>query len=296
MPKRKINKNLPTIALFLAPAVILYAAFFVTPMAQAFYYSLFRWRGLSQNKVFVGLGNFHDLFQDPVFWMALKNNLTFLASYLCISIPLALFFAYMLSRKVRGASTYRAVFLFPDIISIVAVAVLWSFVYNMQFGLLNSFLKAVHLGNYTSGWLGEPKTALPAVIATGIWYQLGFYIVLFLAGIQSIPTSFYEAAAIDGANQWQSFRHVTIPLLWEILKLGIIYVIIQTMNVFGLVWVMTEGGPSNHTETMLTYLYRKAFYQSQYGYGTAVGVIVFLLVLSIALISTRAMKREVVEY
>ena len=265
-------------------------------MAQAFYFSLFRWRGLSQHKDFIGTQNFAQLAGDPIFWMALKHNSTFLVAGMLITLPLALFFAYVISRKVRGASSYRAVFLFPNIISIVAVAVLWSFIYNMQFGLLNAFLKQVGLEQFTAGWLGEPRTALPAVIATGIWYSLGFYIVLFLAGIQSIPPSFYEAASIDGANQLQSFRHITIPLLWEILKLALVYMVIQTMNVFGLVWVMTEGGPSNHTETMLTYLYRKAFAESQYGYGTALGVVVFILVLGIALTSIRAMKREVVEY
>jgi len=281
---------------FLGPAVILYAVFFVVPMAQAFYYSLFRWRGLSQNKEFVGFENFRQLAGDPIFYMALKHNLAFLVASLVIVIPLALFFAYVLSRKVWGAGVYRAVFLFPNIISIVAVAVLWSFVYNPQFGLINTFLRTIGLEKLTTGWLGEPATALPAVIATSIWYSLGFYIVLFLAGMQSIPPSFYEAASIDGASKWQSFRHVTIPLVWEILKLGVIYLVIHTMNVFGLVWVMTEGGPSYHTETMLTYLYRKAFAQSQYGYGTALGVVVFLLILGIVLISIRAMKREVVEY
>jgi len=291
-----MNQERRTAALFLAPAVILYGVFFVLPMAQAFYFSLFRWRGLSQHKEFIGVQNFRELAGDPIFWMALKHNFTFLVAGILITLPLALFFAYVISRKVRGASSYRAVFLFPNIISIVAVAVLWSFIYNMQFGLLNAFLKQVGLEQFTAGWLGEPRTALPAVITTGIWYQLGFYIVLFLAGIQSIPPSFYEAASIDGANQLQSFRHITIPLLWEILKLGIVYLVIQTMNVFGLVWVMTEGGPSNHTETMLTYLYRKAFAESLYGYGTALGVVVFILVLGIALTSIRAMKREVVEY
>ena len=281
---------------FLAPAILLYGVFFVLPMAQAFYYSLFRWRGLSQNKELIGIQNFAQLAGDPIFWMALKHNLTFLVAGILITIPVALFFAYVISRKVRGASSYRAVFLFPNIISIVAVAVLWSFVYNMQFGLLNALLNGVGLERFATGWLGEPRTALPAVIATGIWYSLGFYIVLFIAGIQSIPPSFYEAASIDGANQLQSFRHITIPLLWEILKLALVYIVIQTMNVFGLVWVMTEGGPSNHTETMLTYLYRKAFAESLYGYGTALGVVVFILVLGIALTSIRAMKREVVEY
>ena len=126
---------------FLAPAIILYGVFFVLPMVQAFYYSLFRWRGLSQNMEFIGIQNFRQLAGDPIFWMALRHNLTFLVAAMLIIIPLALFFAYVLSRKVRGATSYRAVFLFPNIISIVAVAVLWSFVYNMQFGLLNASSK-----------------------------------------------------------------------------------------------------------------------------------------------------------
>ena len=285
------------IFVFLAPAGLLYGVFFIFPMLQAFYIALFRWRGLSLSKEFVGLENFRDLLlRDPIFWMALKHNLAFLVISVLVVIPVALFFASVISRRVFGASSYRAVYLFPNMISIVAVAVLWSFVYNMNFGLLNAVLKGVGLGDLAVGWLGEPNTALPAIIATNIWYSLGFYIVLFLAGIQSIPPTFYEAASIDGASQLQSFRHVTIPLLWEILKLGVVYLIIRSLNIFGLVWVMTEGGPSNHTDTMLTYLYRLAFSESNFGHATALGVIVFVLIFGIALISLRLMRREVVEY
>ena len=291
------NRNTKwTIAAFLAPAVTLYAVFFIFPMAQAFYISLFRWRGMSLHKEYVGLENFRQLAIDPIFWMAAKHNLTFMASFILVVIPLALFFASALARKVKGAQSYRAIYLFPNMISVVAVAVLWSFVYHPTFGILNSVLKAVGAENLTTGWLGEPKFALPAIVVTGIWYSLGFYIILFLAGIQNIPTTFYEAALIDGASQWQSFKHITIPLLWEILKLGIVYMIIHTLNVFGLVWVMTEGGPSNHTEVMLTYLYRLAFEESNFGYATAVGVVAFLLIFAFSLFMIRLMRREVVEY
>ena len=294
---RRLHKDISPILVFLSPAIILYAAFFIFPMMQAFYIALFRWRGLSENKDFVGLQNFRGLlFDDPIFWMALKHNLAFLVVSLIVVIPLALFFAFVLSRRVAGANSYRAVYLFPNMISVVAVAVLWSFVYNVNFGLLNAFLNGMGLEELAVGWLGEPNTALPAIIATSIWYSLGFYVVLFLAGIQSIPPSFYEAASIDGASHFQLFRHITIPLLWEILKLGIVYLIIHTLNIFGLVWVMTEGGPSNHTDTMLTYLYRLAFTESNFGYATALGVVVFILIFGIALISLRLMKREVVEY
>lgn len=284
------------ILVFLAPAVVLYGVFFVVPMAQAFYVALFRWRGLSMNKDFVGLANFDKLSRDPIFWSSLEHNITFMLASLVIVIPLALFIAASLSSRIRGAQTYRAIYLFPNIISVVAVAVLWSFVYHPTFGLLNALLKSAGLENMTAGWLGEPRTALPAIILTSIWYSLGFYIVLLLAGMQSIPRTFYEAAEIDGAGSWQSFRHVTIPLIWEILKLAVVYLIIHTLNIFGLVWVMTEGGPSNHTDTLLTYLYRKAFIDSDFGYATALGVVVSVLIFSISIALIRLMRREAVEY
>jgi len=190
---------------------------------------------------------------------------------------------------------YRAIYLFPNVISVVAVAVLWSFVYHPTFGILNSALKAIGMQGPVNGWLGDANTALPSIIATGIWYSLGFYIVLLLAGVQSIPRTFYEAAEIDGAGSWQQFRHVTIPLVWEVLKLAVIYLIIHTLGIFGLVWVMTEGGPSNHPETLLTYLYRLAFQESNFGYATALGVVVFLVIFAISIGCSRLMKRETVE-
>ncbi len=286
-----------TIILFLTPAVILYGVFFLFPMAQAFYVALFQWRGVSMNKQFVGLANFQKLlFEDPIFWMALKHNLAFLVVSVIAVIPLALFFASALNSKLRGSQTFRAIYLFPNMISIVAVAVLWMFVYHPSMGLLNGIVSGLGGQVSDNGWLGDPKTALPCVIATSIWYSLGFYIVLFLAGMQSIPKTFYEAAEIDGAGGWAQFRFVTIPLVWEILKLGLVYLIIHTLNIFGLVWVMTAGGPSNHTDTLLTYLYRLAFTDSNFGYATAVGVVVFVLIFVISVSFIRLMRREVVEY
>lgn len=289
--------KLKTVILFLTPAVVLYGVFFVFPMVQAFYVALFQWRGVSMDKHFVGLANFHKLlFDDPIFWAALGHNLAFLVVSLLVVIPLALFFATALNSKLRGAQTFRAIYLFPNMISVVAVAVLWAFVYHPNIGMLNAIVNAFGGHASDNGWLGDPKTALPCIIGTSMWYSLGFYIVLFLAGVQSIPRSFYEAAEIDGAGAWAQFRFVTIPLLWEILKLGIIYLIIHTINIFGLVWVMTEGGPSNHTDTLLTYLYRLAFMDSNFGYATAVGVVVFIFIFLIVVSFIRLMRREVVEY
>ena len=291
---------------FLLPAGALYAAFFLLPMAQAFYVALFRWSGMSQNREFVGFANFrkllgfeisdgHRVASDPIFWKALGHNFEFLVISLAIIIPLALFFGTALSRKVWGSKTYRAVYLFPNMISVVAVAVLWSFVYNPQFGVLNLLVDKLGLNAPSNGWLGEPKTALLCIVVTSIWYSLGFYIVLLLAGIQNIPPTYYEAASIDGAGSWQQFRHITIPLVWEILKLAVVYLIIHTINIFGLVYVMTDGHPTAHTHTLLTYLYQKAFSESDFGYATAIGVVVFALIFAVSLTSMRLMKREAVE-
>lgn len=293
MGKRRTNL---TAFLFLAPAVLLYAVFFVFPMAQAFYVALFRWRGLSTNREFVGLTNFTQLLtEDASFWPSLQHNMAFMVVSLAVVIPLALFFSVALSRKMRGTHFFRAVYLFPNIISIVAIAALWQFIYLPNHGLLDAFISRVTGDSVANPWLGHPRTALPAVIATSIWYSLGFYIVLLLAGVQSIPRSFYEAAEIDGAAAWAQFRHVTLPLLWEVLKLAVVYLIIHTLGIFGLVWVMTEGKPSGHTETLLTYLYRLAFQESNFGYATALGVLVFFVIFGISMVCSRLMRRETVE-
>lgn len=298
--------KIKTLILFLSPAAVLYSVFFLFPMAQAFYIALFRWSGMSPNREFIGFANFKKLLgfeisggarvpTDPMFWKALLHNFEFMIISLVVVIPLALFIGSVLSRKVWGSGTYRALYLFPNMISVVAVAVLWSFVYHPQFGVLNVLVEGVGLKPPLNGWLGEPKTALFCMIATSIWYGLGFYIVLLLAGIQSIPSSYYEAASIDGAGSWQQFKNITIPLVWDILKLAIVYLIINTINIFGLVYVMTDAHPTEHTHTLLTYLYQKAFSESDFGYATAIGVMVFVLIFSISLVSLRLMKREAVE-
>lgn len=298
--------KLKTLALFLSPAVILYSVFFLFPMIQAFYVAMFRWSGMSPNREFIGLANFKKLLgfesaagklvaTDPIFWKALTHNFQFMVISLLVVIPLALFFGSVLSRKVWGSGTYRAVYLFPNMISVVAVAVLWSFVYHPQFGVLNLLVSSVGIQPPHNGWLGEPNTALTCMIVTSIWYGLGFYIVLLLAGIQSIPNTYYEAASIDGAGSWQQFISITIPLVWDILKLAIVYLVINTINIFGLVYVMTDAHPTESTHTLLTYLYQKAFSESDFGYATAIGVVVFVLIFAISMASLRLMKREAVE-
>ncbi len=274
------------IAVLLAPALLLYALLVLWPMAQSFYVSVFRWRGVSGRMTFVGAENFLLLAQDERFRAALWHNLLFFVMVAISVLVLALFFANALAQRLRGAELFRALYLFPNIVSIVAVSTLWMFLYNPKWGLVNEVLRSLHLQSAEKPvvWLANPFTVLPAVAATYVWYVLGFYILLFRAGIQSISPDIHEAAAIDGATGSQQFWRVTLPLLHDILRLAVIYLIINSMNVFALVWIMAPpSGTAGATEVSLTYLYQKGFVEQQFGYSSAIGCANFVLVMGISI-------------
>ena len=284
------------IIVFLLPSVFLYCLFVIYPYIKAFYISLFNWSGLSLYKDFVGLENFSRLFRDPVFWTALKNNLfIWIIGGSCI-VGLTLFFSLVISNRPSSASIYRTAFFFPYLISLAAVAVLWSFIYNPTFGLLNSVLRGVGLESLTHAWLGETRTALPAVTTTIIWYSNGFYLILFLSAISNIPPSLIEAAKVDGASLFQRAVFITIPLIREIFKIAIVYITINTLNIFDVIYVMTVGGPNRRTEVLATYMYEQAFRNSDFGYGTAISVMLFLFTIVISVFLFRLLTKETLEY
>lgn len=279
------------LAALLAPGLLLYGLLVLWPMAQSFWVALHRWRGVSGNMTFVGLENFGVLLQDEKFRAALLHNLCFFGMVGAAVLTLSLFFANALAQKLRGVELFRALFLFPNVVSIVAVSTLWMFLYNANWGLINAVLKLLRLDAWAVTWLGNPQTVLPAVAVTYVWYVLGFYILLFRAGIQSISADINEAAAIDGAGNWQRFRFVTLPLLNEIVRLAVIYLIINSMNVFALVWVMAPpSGTAGATEVALTYLYQKGFVEQQFGYSTAIGAVNFVVVMTITAVLQRVWR------
>ena len=280
---------------FLAPPLILYAVFVLYPYAQAMYVSLTHWSGVSPTPQFVGLRNFARLVRDDYFWNALSHNLIYLAVLPASILALGFFFAFLLTQGVRGAGFYRIMYFFPQVMSVVAVGVLWSFVYHPTLGLLNGFLRLIGIQN-PPVWLGNPSTALFAVGAVVIWQAVGFYTVFFIAGMESIPTTYYEAARLDGATGWHLFRHITLPLLWENVRVAAVFLAIGALDMFGIVQTMTEGGPSRATDVLGTYLYENAFKHSQFGYATAIAVTLFVLVLALSLLVMRATVRETVEY
>lgn len=289
---------------FLLPALILYFVFVLYPYGRAFYISLTSWRGTSASMPFVGLDNYRDLLQETRFLEALTRNGQLLVVLPLVTITIALLFAALFTQGgkgqgVRGAPFYRIVFFFPQVISAVIVGILFTYVYNPQYGILNGVLGTVGLSSLERAWLGDPSTILWAIAAVAIWSGVGFYMVIFIASMQSIPTSFYEAAVLDGAGKWRQFKDITLPLMWETIRTALIYLAIAALDFFTLVQVMTGGGggvAARRSEVAAIYMYGEAFTRSRWGSASAVGVILLLLTLLLSVVVMRLTRRETYEF
>lgn len=292
MAKSKYHIIIP----FLLPALLLYAVFVMYPYLQAIYISLTKWRGLTPTPEFIGLENFADLLGDDLFWNALSHNLIYLIFIPAITISIALYLAFLLTHgKARYSRFYRVAFFFPQVMSLVAIGVLWSFVYHPTIGILSRI--AGLLGSSEPiAWLGNPDLALGAVGAVVVWQAVGFYMVLFIAGMESIPVTYYEAATIDGASRWDLFWKVTLPMLWDTVRTALVFLAIGAIDMFAITQTMTEGGPNRSTDVLATYVYDRAFLKSNFGYATAVAVAMFAIAFVLSLLTMRATQRESLEY
>jgi N-acetylglucosamine transport system permease protein len=291
----------------LLPALVLYAVFVLSPYAQAFYLALTDWTGLSGQADLVGLDNFRRLADDPLFTAALRNNGLMLLVVPAATVALALFLATLLNlggrrgrtgiSAVRGAQAYQVLFFFPQVLSLPIIAILWQFAYNPDTGLLNGFLHAVGLDGLARPWLAEPDLALAAVMAVLVWSSVGFYLVLFTAAMDAIPREVLEAAVLDGTGRFGTFRHVTLPLLWDNIQVAFLYLGVLALDGFAVVQIMTvgPGGPDGATEVVGLGLYRNAFTYGQFGYASAMGVALFFLTLTLAVLTLRLTRRERVE-
>jgi N-acetylglucosamine transport system permease protein len=285
---------------YLLPTSLLYAVFVLYPYVSAMYTSLTIWHGYSVNKQFVGLYNFEKMFQDDNFWNALRHNLTLLVLLPLLTLSISLFFAFLFTQVREGGrfykltQVYRITYFFPQVMSAVAIAVLWSFVFHPTIGILNSALHAVGLTGPT--WLGDPSTSLLSVLIVAVWSGIGFYMVLFIAGMQSIAADYYEAARMDGANGWQIFWNVTWPLLWDHTRTALIFVSIGALDMFTLTQVLTEGGPNRSSDVLATYLYEVAFKNGEFGYSTALGVALFVITMIVSGIAFQLGRRDRLEY
>ncbi|MBL7257980.1 carbohydrate ABC transporter permease [Paractinoplanes lichenicola] len=282
----------------LVPALVLHVVFVLSPYAQAFYLSLTDWTGVAGQASFVGVDNYVRLGGDSLFLDAVRNNLVLLAVVPLVTIGIGLFLASMLRHSpARLGQGYRIVYFFPQLLSLVVIAVLWSFVYNPNTGLLNSGLRAIGLDGLTRSWLAEPAWALVAVMAVLVWSSVGFYVVLFSAAIEGIPAELFEAAKLDGAGRWATFWKVTLPLVRESVQVAFVYLGIAALDAFAVVQIMTvgPGGPDGATEVIGMSLYRTAFSYGKFGYASAMGVALFFATLTLAVLALRAGRKERLE-
>ncbi len=270
--------------LYLAPALAFYAFFVLWPLVNAFRLSMYDFSGLSDKTSFTGLSNFSKLFKSKEFYQALLNNIWFLVFSLGIILVFGLLIAHAVQDDTKFGKFLRSVYLFPHVISLVVVAMLWGFIYDPTIGFIQPTLMKLGVQlpgvDYQHGILGGTDSARPAVGLSFIWYALGFYVMVLAAGIRSIPEEVKEAAQLDGASGMLRFWKVTWPLLWSVRRIVVIHIVIAMMNTFALVRLMTNGGPDGSTEVTLSYLYKRGFSpDSFYGEATAIGVVNFLVAM-----------------
>ncbi|OME85145.1 ABC transporter permease [Paenibacillus sp. FSL A5-0031] len=283
---------------FLVPTFLFFCLFALFPISKGIYISLFDWSGSSEHMTYIGLDNFKALIQDPIVWRAIGNDYFLVIGKVIGIILLATFFAVAVTRlRVRGQQFFRLVFFLPNLISIVVIGVLWRFVYNPSIGFLNSFLGIFTNVHNNRPWLGEEGTALWSILWPSIWAGVGFYFLLLVASILSIPASLYEAAEMDGASPNRQFWRITLPLIWEQVKVSILHIVMTTLNgSFVMVLLMTEGGPDNSTQVLGSYLYQMGFRQFHMGYAAALGVLILILSLATTLVLQRVLRRDSIEF
>ena len=283
LPRR--TRDYVTVALFLLPAVILFALFLIYPIFRSVYYSLFNWNGLGPATKFIGLNNFKLILTDQVFMKAIGHCLIIVVFSLAVQLPLALMLAIMVGRDLPGRVFFRSVFFMPYVISEVITAIIWISMFSPdpENGFINALLILIP-GVHPQNFLGDMNQVMLCVFLVLSWKYFGLHMLLFMAGLQNIPRELEEAAMIDGANRWQSVWYVTVPLLGTTLRTTTYLSVLGSLTQFNLVWIMTRGGPVNASEMMATYMYRFAFLRSQLGYGSAVALVmlVFCLIFSVA--------------
>ncbi len=284
----KKTQDYITIIIFLLPAFVLFLVFIVYPIIRSTYFSFFTWNGLNPAKVFVGIKNFQQILGDKIFLKAVENGLLIVALSLVIQLPLSLFLAILVGRDLPGRGFFRAIFFMPYVLSEVITAIIWLGLMNPDpdRGFINALLVLIP-GLKPVIFLGNMKYALPSIFVVLTWKYFGLHMLLYLAGLQNIPREIEEAALIDGANQWQMVRHVTIPLLGQTIRTTIQLSVLGALTQFNLIWIMTKGGPVNASESMATYMYRFGFIRFWFGYGAAVALVLLLICLAFSIVYQR---------
>jgi len=298
--QKKLIKS-DTIAgyLFILPLLIYFGVFLLSPMVISLFYSFTEWN-MRSKAIFVGLRNYKDLLFNsllyPKFWISIGVTLKYMVMELPASILLALGLALLLNADLKGSNTFRAIFYLPVVTSGVAVAAIWKWIYDPGNGILNGLLKLLPNGDLlTHSWLNEPATALPAIVAMTVWMGLGFKVLIFLAGLKSIPSELYEAALIDGAGAWDRFRKVTVPMLRPTTFFLIVTGFIGSFQVFDQMYLLTNGtgGPNDSTLSYVLSLYQHAFRYNEMGIASAMSYILFIIILIVTVLNFKFVPQDI---
>jgi multiple sugar transport system permease protein len=284
--------HMGTAMLFLSPSIIIVAIFVVFPILFSFYLSFHEWNMFSTDRDFVGIQNYRVMFADAEFWRVFGHTTVYTLGTVPVNMALALLVAYVLNKRIRGKRFLRAAFFTPVIISSVAAAVIWRWVFDPSMGLINLALTSLNLPSVN--WINDPTAAMASLMIVGVWKTFGINMILFSAGLSGIPDQYYEAAEIDGAGRFAKFWHITIPLLSPTTLFILVLSIIGSFQVFDLVYVLTYGGPLGSTKVLVFYLYEHAFRYFNMGYASAVAYLLFFVLFVLTLIQIRFFKNRMV--
>lgn len=268
--------------MLLVPALVMYSMFSIYPMLSAFRYSLTNWDGYSTSMKYIGLANFEYMLKDGAFKTAIRNTMLFVVIDVVLQNVLGLLSALLLESRIYGKNVLRGLFFVPVVLPAIVVSYLWTYIYGYNGGILNVILERLSL--HKIDFIGDMKIAIYFVILAGVWQWVSYRTVIYISGIQGIPAELYEAASLDGAGRWQRLRYITIPMLRPALKINVVLCTIGALKQFDIVFTMTNGGPGNSTEVIATKIFSEAFTRSDYGYGCAIGVVLFFVILIFTLV------------
>ncbi|GMX61613.1 sugar ABC transporter permease [Paenibacillus elgii] len=279
------------IAIGLLPATLIFVFFAIIPIFWSAYYGFFDWKGIGAAK-FIGFDNYVEVIRDPIFWLSFKNNMLIVAASVFGQIPIALILALVLTSSSLFQRMIRTSVFMPMVLSSVVVGIIWSYIYHPQIGILNFLLDALGLESWKMQWLSDPKISMYMLMIPIIWNYIGPYMIMFIAALQNISPEIDDASRIDGVGPVRKLFSITLPMIWDTIKVAVVLCISGSLKAFDLIYVMTNGGPAHSTELLASYMYNNTFNVFRFGYGSAVSTAIIILSLLLILGSQYLMKRN----
>ncbi|MCY9665629.1 sugar ABC transporter permease [Paenibacillus alginolyticus] len=279
------------ITIGLLPALVLYLFFVIVPIFWSAYYGFFDWKGIGASK-FIGFDNYVEVFKDPIFWKAFKNNMLIVAASVFGQVPIAMVLALLLMSSTLFQRVIRASVFMPMVLSSVVVGIIWGYIYHPQIGILNFLLEGIGLDSWKKSWLSDPKVSMFALMVPIIWNYIGPYMIMFIAALQNISPEIDDAAQLDGVGPVRKLFAVTLPMIWDTVKVAVVLCISGSLKAFDLIYVMTGGGPAHSTELLASYMYNSTFNVYRFGFGSAISTAIIILSLILIVGSQYLMKRD----